>query len=73
MKIAFVLLVTTLISCGGKTERVVSKPSQIPIAGTWQIITGTHIENDDTVVTDYTKNNYFIKNHQRYSFCFFTA
>lgn len=55
------LIVSTLISCGGKTERVVSKPSQIPIAGTWQLITGTHIVNNDSVVTDYTKNISFIK------------
>ncbi len=61
MKIAFVFIVATLISCGGKTERVVSKPSQILIAGTWKLITGTHIENDDTIITDYTKNISFIK------------
>ena len=61
MKIAFVLIVTTLISCRGNTKRYLSKPSQIPIAGTWQLITGTHIEKGDTIVTDYTKKISFIK------------
>ena len=42
-------------------EDKVSKPSQIPIAGTWKLITGMIIEKGDTVVTDYTKNRSFIK------------
>jgi multidrug efflux pump subunit AcrB len=61
MKIAFVFIVSTLILYGGKTERFFLKPSQNQIVGTWHLITGTHIENNDTVVTDYTKNISFIK------------
>lgn len=61
MKIVFVLIVTTLISCIGKKDENTSKTSQIPLVGTWQLITGTHIEKGDTVVTDYTKNISFIK------------
>ncbi len=34
--------------------------SRIPITGTWQLITGIHIEKDDTVVTNYAKNISFI-------------
>ncbi len=61
MKIAFVLIVTTLISCGGNTKRDLSKLSQIPIVGTWQLITGTHIEKGDTVVTDTQKKYLSLK------------
>lgn len=60
-KIGFVLIVTTLISCEGKMQDKESKPSQIPITGTWKLITGTLIEKGDTVTTDYTKNVSFIK------------
>ena len=61
IKIGFVVIATTLMSCVGKMEDKVSKPSQIPIAGTWKLITGMIIEKGDTVVTDYTKNRSFIK------------
>jgi len=57
IKIAFVVIVMTLLSCKGK----ISKPSSILIVGTWQLITGTLIEKGDTIVTDYTKNISFIK------------
>src|SRR5688572_32733767 len=61
IKIGFVLIATTLMSCVGKMEDKVSKSSQIPVAGTWRLISGTLIEKGDTVVTDYTKNISFIK------------
>jgi len=32
-----------------------------PVAGTWKLISGTLIENGDTLVTDYTRNVSFIK------------
>ena len=57
IKIAFVVIVMTLLSCIGK----ISKPSSFLIVGTWQLITGTLIEKGDTIVTDYTKNISFIK------------
>lgn len=60
-KIVFVLIVTSLMSCVAKTKGKVPNPSLIPIAGTWQLITGTVIEKGDTVVTSYTKNISFIK------------
>jgi hypothetical protein len=37
------------------------KAHTLPIAGTWQLLTGTLIENGDTSVTDYTKDKKFIK------------
>ena len=61
IKIGVVLIVTTLMSCVGKMEDKASKPSQIPIAGTWKLITGMLVEKGDTVTTDYTKNISFIK------------
>ena len=33
----------------------------LPITGTWQLLTGTLIENGDTSITDYTKDKKFIK------------
>lgn len=35
--------------------------SSSPIVGTWELLTGTIIENGDTTITDYTKNARFIK------------
>lgn len=32
-----------------------------PIEGTWKLLTGTLIENGDTIITDYTKKASFIK------------
>jgi hypothetical protein len=57
--VAFILLISSLISCTGKSDEDTSKP--MPIAGTWKLITGTLIEKGDTTVTDYTKNISFIK------------
>ncbi len=57
----FVFITTLLMSCAGKTEGEKATPSPMPIAGTWQLITGTVIEKGDTVVTDYTKNVSFLK------------
>jgi hypothetical protein len=41
-----------------------------PITGTWQLLTGTLIEKNDTTVTDYTQNKRFIKiiNDSHFSF-----
>jgi hypothetical protein len=61
IKIAFVLILTTLLSCAGKMNRNMSNLPPISVVGTWQLITGTTIENGDTLVTDYTKNISFIK------------
>jgi len=59
--IAFLLIITTLLSCTTKTGSDVSKPTLVSIAGTWRLITGTLIEKGDTVITDYTKKVSFIK------------
>jgi hypothetical protein len=50
----FAWLLFILLSCE-------SKKTTPPLLGTWQLITGTVIEKNDTIVTDYTKNKKFIK------------
>jgi len=42
-----------------------------PLQGTWRLLTGTLIEKNDTVVTDYTKNTSFIKIINDSHFAFF--
>jgi hypothetical protein len=51
---SFILIVIILASCE-------PKKGSIPLTGTWQLISGTLIEKNDTVVTDYMKNKKFIK------------
>jgi hypothetical protein len=55
----FIML--SLLSCGEKTNTDAKKDDQLPITGTWKLITGTLIEKGDTTITDYTKNTSFIK------------
>jgi hypothetical protein len=61
MKIANLLLATTLMSCAGSIDGNGTKQTQISVVGTWKLITGMVIEKSDTAVTDYTKNVSFIK------------
>ena len=61
IKIGIIFISTFLLSCGTKTVENTSKPTAKPIIGTWQLITGTVIEKNDTTTTDYTKNQSFIK------------
>ncbi len=60
-KICILLVSTIMMSCGTKPGKNTAKPVQIPLAGTWKLITGTLIEKGDTNVTDYTKDKSFIK------------
>ncbi len=57
IKIVLVAVAMFLFSCAGKN----SKPSNNPLEGTWQLITGTLIEKGATTRTDYTKSTSFIK------------
>jgi len=61
IKIGFILIVASLMSCMKKKDVEESKQVPFSIVGTWQLITGTTIEKGDTTVTDYTKNISFIK------------
>lgn len=61
VKIGLIVVVTVFISCMKKAEDDGSKQNQMPIVGTWQLLTGTTIENGDTTVTPYSGNISFIK------------
>jgi len=50
-----------LAACTAGTVKTDSPSSSLPIAGTWQLISGTTIEKNDTTVTDYTQKISFIK------------
>jgi hypothetical protein len=56
--IAFVVFASELIACTGKPQK--AAPA-LPIEGTWQLISGTLIEKNDTSFTDYTKGISMIK------------
>ncbi|WP_205508894.1 hypothetical protein [Longitalea arenae] len=53
--IAAFIPIALLAACNTNREPAV------PIAGTWQLLTGTLIEKNDTTVTDYTRDKKFIK------------
>ncbi|MCW3093184.1 MAG: hypothetical protein JWP81_4253 [Ferruginibacter sp.] len=57
----FIIVITTLVSCVSQKKESVPDASLLPLAGTWQLVTGTLIEKGDTTVTDYTKKISFIK------------
>ena|ERR1022692_491067 len=59
--ICLLLICIILFSCEGKDHNEGQQKTDLPIAGTWKLISGTLIEKGDTVVTDYTKKLSFIK------------
>jgi hypothetical protein len=61
MNIGFVFVSAMLISCGAAPVDNTPKPAVLPLVGTWKLLTGTLIEKGDTTVTEYTKDNSFIK------------
>ncbi|MEP7109894.1 MAG: hypothetical protein ABI760_18000 [Ferruginibacter sp.] len=50
-----------LLLCGCTTNNQAPQQSGLPIAGTWQLISGSTIEKGDTTVTNYTRGLSFIK------------
>jgi hypothetical protein len=56
-------------SCDTKTK---TDDQAVDIKGTWQLITGTTITKGVSVVTDYTKNQQFLKIRNDTHFAFFT-
>ena len=60
MKIITLVLLATiaLASCNSSAT---TKPNDLPIKGTWKLISGTTIEKGDTSITYYTKDLSFIK------------
>lgn len=59
-KIAVVISIL-ILSCTQQKQESKPERSELPLTGTWQLLTGTIIENGDTAVTDYTRNRSFIK------------
>jgi hypothetical protein len=63
MKYVFpiVLIFFLCIGCQDPKTNKEETIAATPIEGTWQLISGTIIENGDTTVTDYTRNQNMIK------------
>ena len=63
-------LTLILLSCNESSTSSPGKNATSNIVGTWKLISGTLIENGDTVITDYTTNRSFIKiiNDTHFSF-----
>jgi hypothetical protein len=59
VKIVIVAITTIMMACTGKENSKLTE--QLPISGTWKLITGTLIEKGKTTVTDYTTKVSFIK------------
>ncbi len=58
--IIFIALLSVLsFSCDRSPKNVTD--NKIAIEGTWQLVSGTTIEKDDTTITDYTRNQNMIK------------
>lgn len=70
ISIGVIIIVTVIISCGTATQNKDTKQASVPITGTWKLLSGTIIEKGDTTVTDYTKNQSFIKiiNNSHFAF-----
>jgi len=70
ISIGVIIIVTGIISCGPATQTNDPKQASVPITGTWKLLSGTLIEKGDTTVTDYTKNQSFIKiiNNSHFAF-----
>ncbi|MBO0939127.1 hypothetical protein J2I47_21410 [Fibrella sp. HMF5335] len=62
MKKMVLIIACLLLACGTKnTDQATARKQGIPLVGTWQLISGTTIDKGDTTVTDYTKDQSFIK------------
>lgn len=55
------VLIIALLFFGCSANKQMSNKKELPIIGTWQLLTGTLIEKKDTVITQYTKGVRFIK------------
>jgi hypothetical protein len=50
-----------LIACNSSDKQESPVIEKLPIEGTWKLISGTTIEKNDTIITDYSKERSFIK------------
>ncbi|QEC70028.1 lipocalin-like domain-containing protein [Panacibacter ginsenosidivorans] len=60
-KITAIIISATIVSCSTATQKENIPEKDIPIQGTWKLITGITIEKNDSTVTDYTAGKSFIK------------
>ena len=72
MRIFHIILVFIVFttSCTTKTKNPNTSQINLPIVGTWQLISGTTIKGTDTTFTNYTKNQEIIKIINRTHFAF---
>lgn len=61
MKYTSLLFLANLFACTEKPKIDHQTQENLPIIGTWKLLSGTLIEKGDTTVTDYTKKTSFIK------------
>ena len=68
--LTFFLIALCLSACDNPKNDQDQTGDILPIEGTWQLISGTIVENGDTSVTDYTKNQSMVKiiNDTHFSF-----
>jgi hypothetical protein len=61
-------LIVLVVACNSRP--VLNDTNQVPMEGSWKLLSGTLIEKGDTVITDYTKAVSFIKiiNKTHFSF-----
>lgn len=58
----FAIFCTMFIACNNETATTAGKwPAPSAIEGTWKLMEGITVENNDSVITDYTKDKSFIK------------
>ena len=57
----FIFLTLSLMACNKPQTDALPKATTSPIEGTWKLVSGTLIEKEDTVVTDFTGNESMIK------------
>ena len=60
-KLSVMAIIAAALSCNVSADKKVTDNSASTIQGTWKLLSGTLIENNDTVVTDYTQDKSFIK------------
>ena len=66
---AAILVASMIFSCRDTSSS--SNQTTNPIAGTWELLSGTTIVKDDTSITDYTKGQQMIKIINASHFAFF--
>jgi hypothetical protein len=59
--LACLVLLVIVVACSPQSTDSGPESHKLPLQGTWKLITGTLIENGDTTVTDYTRNEQMIK------------